>query len=307
MSASPALPLGSGSAREADCSKATPRATLDIEVERELVEARLQIALIHHLGPDRSDFRRDGIYWVDFCVTPRRPSASVSFTDHWPAHRQVELGSLVVFPPNQRLQIRNAGGRHASLICQVRAEAIDRHLPADFSWTEHRREACLNVASERLRATFLRLYQEVRTPGRASEELCTALVTQISIELARFFIAVDDPDKKGGLAGWRQKIVDERIGANGPLPTVAELAELCKLSTRQLRRGFRTSHGCSVNDYLAQMRIETAKRRLYSNAPLKEIAISLGYASQANFAGAFRRATGSTPGEFRKRVAATKR
>lgn len=151
----------------------------------------------------------------------------------------------------------------------------------------------------------MRLYHELRNPGIASEELCAFLVSQLSIEFARFLAAVDEPDQKGGLSAWRQRLIDARIASPGPLPTAVELAGICKLSTRQLRRCFRASHGCSVNEYLAQMRIETAKRRLFTRAPLKEIAKSLGYSSQANFTGAFRRTTGSTPNEFRKRVAAT--
>lgn len=280
-------------------------ATLETQAQLEAVDARLQIALIHHPGADASLFRRDDEYWIDLCATPRRPSASGSFVDHWGAHRHVELGSLIAFPPGQTVQIRNAGGRHVSLICQLRSEAIERHLPAEFVWTDHRREACLNISSERLRSGFMRLYHELRSPGLASNEFCSALVAAISIEFARFLLAVDEPDQKGGLSSWRQRLIEERVAAAGPLPTAGELASICKLSTRQLRRGFRASHGCSVNDYLAQMRIETAKRRLFTKAPLKEIARSLGYSSQASFAGAFRRATGSTPSEFRKRVEAT--
>lgn len=280
-------------------------ATFEVQAEMEVSGARLQIALIHHFGPDVSLFRKEDRYWIDLCVTPRRPSATASFAEQWGAHRHVELGSLIAFPPGQAIQIRNAGGRHVSLICEVRADALERHFPKDFSWTDHRREACLNISSERVRSGFMRLYHELKNPGMASEEFCASLFTAISIEFARFLVAVDEPDQKGGLSAWRQRLIEERVASAGPLPTAGELAHICKLSTRQLRRGFRASHGCSVNDYLAQMRIETAKRRLFTKASLKEIAQSLGYSSQANFAGAFRRATGSTPSEFRKRIAAT--
>ena len=38
----------------------------------------------------------------------------------------------------------------------------------------------------------------------------------------------------------------------GPLPSLAELAELCALSVRQLTRGFRASRGCSLGEHIAQ-------------------------------------------------------
>lgn len=298
-------PFPQGSRRPAPAAdRPDALATFEVQSEVEVPDARLQIALIHHFGPDVSLFRRENHYWVDLCATPRRPSAAASFLEQWGAYRHVELGSLIAFPPGQAVQIRNAGGRHVSLICQLRADALERHLPRDFIWTDHRREACLNISSERLRSGLMRLYHELRSPGIASEEFCASLLSAIAIEFARFLVAVDEPDQKGGLSTWRQRLIEARVASAGPLPTAAELADICKLSTRQLRRGFRASHGCSVNDYLAQMRIETAKRRLFTKATLKEIALSLGYSSQANFAGAFRRATGATPGEFRRRVAA---
>jgi len=287
--------------------RARTGASFDVLAQVEVPEARLQIAMIHHRGPDVSLFRRDDHYWIDMCATPRRPRAAASFVEYWGAHRQVELGSLLAFPPGQTVQIRNAGDRHVSLICQVHADALERHFPADFTWTDHRREACLNISSSRLRSSFMRLYQELKTPGLASKVFCASLFAATSIEFARFLVSVDEPDQKGGLSTWRQRLIDERVASEGPLPTALELAQMCKLSTRQLRRGFRASHGCSVSDYLAQMRIDAAKRRLFTIAPLKEIAASLGYSTQANFASAFRRATGTTPSEFRTRVEATSR
>lgn len=280
--------------------------TLDIELDATFPGARVQIAIIDHLEADSNLFLREGVFWTDLCVTPRRPSASARFAEHWAPYRHVALGSLVTFPPGQPLQIKSAGGRHASLICQFEAETVHRQLPRDFQWTEHRREACLNVACGRLNTTLMRLYHELRSPGIGSDELCRALISQASIELARFLISVGDPDENGGLAAWRRRIIDERVSVSGPLPTVSELAELCKISPRQLRRAFRTSHGCSVTEFLAQRRIETAKRRLYSRASLRDVAASLGYASQSSFTDAFHRATGTTPGEFRKRVIASR-
>jgi AraC family transcriptional regulator len=75
------------------------------------------------------------------------------------------------------------------------------------------------------------------------------------------------------------------------------------MSVRQLTRGFRTSRGCSISDHLVELRIEAAKRRLASSQEsIKTIAAAVGFASQSSFTFAFRRETGSTPNEFRKRA-----
>jgi AraC family transcriptional regulator len=47
-------------------------------------------------------------------------------------------------------------------------------------------------------------------------------------------------------------------------------------------------------------RIEAARTRLVrSDAPLCAIALDSGFGSQANFTRAFRKATGTTPGQYR--------
>lgn len=108
--------------------------------------------------------------------------------------------------------------------------------------------------------------------------------------------------EKGGLATRRQRIIDERIAEDGPLPTVAELAGLCRISARHLGRGFRLSRGCSIGDHLANVRVEVAKRKLATSESIQNIAASLGYATQSSFTVAFRKSTGTTPGSYRDRV-----
>jgi AraC family transcriptional regulator len=74
------------------------------------------------------------------------------------------------------------------------------------------------------------------------------------------------------------------------------------LSVRQLTRGFRASRGRSIGDYVAQSRIDHAKRLLATKQSVKAISYSLGFASPSSFSFAFRRATGETPREFRQRA-----
>ncbi len=155
---------------------------------------------------------------------------------------------------------------------------------------------------------MLRLNEELKRPSSGSAELCNAIVAQLAIELARHFAAASAADTKGGLASWRLRLVDERIADPGEIyPTAAELASLCRLSPRQFGRAFRASRGSSISDYLAQARTEAAKRRLFTTDSLTQIANALGYASQSSFSAAFRRSTGTTPGQFRNQTSAGRR
>lgn len=276
---------------------------LEVDAEATVANAHIMIARLHHVGPASNRFRRDGIYWLDLCLTPRRPNALGRYCEHWGASRFAQLGSIVAFPPGQQLELRSAGGRHVSLICQVRADAVERWFPPDFAWTDRRLEAALNIASESIRQLMMRLNHELRNPQEGAAEVCEAIVSQLAIELARHLVATKEPDAKGGLAQWRLRLVSERIADPAqPYPTATELAGLCRLSVRQFSRAFRVSKGASVSDYLSHTRIDVAKRRLYTTESIAEIARSLGFSSQSSFTVAFRKATGTTPGQFRKRL-----
>lgn len=275
----------------------------EIEAEMSLSIADIIVARLEHERPNRNRFKRDRIYWLDFCLTPRRPNALARFSDQWNPSRFSPIGSIAAFPPCQELELRSGGGRHASIICEIRAEAVERWFPEDFNWTERRLEATLNIICEPIRQLMLRLNHELRRPEEGSIPLCEAIVQQLSIELARYLIAARASDAKGGLASWRLKLVDDRITDPAmPYPAARELAKLCRLSDRQFSRAFRASRGCSVSDYLAQTRIETAKRRLCTAESISEIAASLGFATQSSFTAAFRRSSGITPAQFRKQV-----
>lgn len=277
---------------------------IEIDAEFQCHAADVIIARLNHEKPDRNMFRREKVYWVDLCLTPRRPNAQARFSDFWSPNRFSQMGSIIALPPRKRLELRSAGGRHASLICQLKAETVDKWFPEDFVWTERRLEASLNIASEPIKALMLRLNHELRAPSTGSEELCAAIVSQLAIELARYFLAASDADEKGGLASWRQRLIEDRLTHRSePFPSVVELASLCRMSTRQLSRAFRASRGCSLSDYLAQSRIEAAKRRLCTSDSIRNISDYLGFSSQSSFTAAFRRSTGTTPNAFRKRVA----
>jgi len=284
-------------------STVVKNAPLEVRTQLELPTAHVMMAQVNRECSERSFFHREGIYWVSLCLTPRRADDVGRYSDYWNPSRFTHLGALVAFPPSRRLELRSEGGRHGSLICQVRQDAVDRWLPENFVWTERRLEASLNISSETIKSLMLRLNQELRRPGEATEILCEAIVTQLAIELARYFTSASDADEKGGLASWRQRLIEDRMKRRDiPFPTVTELAVLCKISTRQLSRAFRASRGSSISDYLAQSRIEAAKRRLCTKDSIRDIAAKLGFSSQSSFTAAFRRSTGTTPAEFRKRI-----
>jgi AraC family transcriptional regulator len=81
------------------------------------------------------------------------------------------------------------------------------------------------------------------------------------------------------------------------------LAQIAGVHPTHLSRTFRRYLGCTVSDYLRDLRLQQAKRDLAASAmSLSDIALSAGYSDQSHFSTAFRRRTGLSPGEFRRQA-----
>jgi AraC family transcriptional regulator len=277
---------------------------MTVEAELRVPAATLQLVHFTFVEPVSGAMREDQEYRLDLCLSPRPRNARACYTDRWAPHHFERLGSVWLLPPGETLQACSDGGRRQrSLVCHLRSEQMRTWLQRDLEWTDRRLKAILDIPDAHIRSMLLRLAEEVRHPGFASEVLVELICAQIAIELGRYCAAVNEGPVTGGLAPWRLRLIDERLREVQAAPTLGELAELCKLSVRQLTRGFRTSRGCSIGDHVARSRLDHAKRLLASEQSVKAIAYSLGFSSPSSFSYAFRKTLGETPRQFRQRVA----
>jgi AraC-like DNA-binding protein len=87
----------------------------------------------------------------------------------------------------------------------------------------------------------------------------------------------------------------------GKVPTLDELSKTYGRSGKVLNQGFRELFGCSIYTYVSEQRLTQAHEALMStDAPMKAIAMNLGYTHVNNFINAFRKKFGYTPGSLRK-------
>jgi len=276
--------------------------TVDAEVRVPVATA--QLVRFHIDGPaDNVMTDKESSYWLDLCLTPRPRNARACYREHWGPHRFERIGNVFMRPPRETMQARSDGGftHQASVLCHLSPEPLRQWFDGDLEWTDRRLEASLDIPDVNVRGLLLRLAQELRNPGFASEMLVELIAAQMAIELSRYCTAIKDGPASGGLAPWRLRLIDERLREVGEAPTLSELASLCNLSVRQLTRGFRASKGRSIGDHVAHCRMDNAKRLLATDQSVKAIAYSLGFASPSSFSFAFRRSTGETPREFRQR------
>jgi AraC family transcriptional regulator len=270
-----------------------------VEAELRAPSAMAMLARYHHDGPSDYVFRCEDAYWLDLGLTPRPANARARYVEGWSPHRYERLGPVVFVPLDHAVQFRTDGGAMASVTCQLRPDLLRAWFEVDVAWSDQQLAANLAISNANIRGLMLRLGEELRRPGFASEAMVELIIAQVAIELSRHCAALAGAPACGGLAGWRLRLIDERLAEGRETPSITELAALCRLSVRQLARGFRASRGCTLGQHIEQTRLEHAKRRLGGDESVKAIALSLGFSTPANFSYAFRRATGMSPSEFR--------
>lgn len=109
-----------------------------------------------------------------------------------------------------------------------------------------------------------------------------------------------------GLQKWRLKRVLDYIETHFCRKIVlADLAAAAGLSRMHFAAQFRAATGCKPHEYILRHRIQRSKDLLRdSGMPIVEIALTVGFQSQAHFTTTFRRFTGDTPTRWRDAAAA---
>lgn len=109
------------------------------------------------------------------------------------------------------------------------------------------------------------------------------------------------------LAPWRMRkvlaFIDANLGRPLSLQMVADASGLSKMHFAAL---FRASTGLSPSEFVVQRRIEKAQEVLLCTPlPVVDVALSLGFQTQAHFSTVFKRLVGEAPSEWRRRHAST--
>jgi AraC-like DNA-binding protein len=116
----------------------------------------------------------------------------------------------------------------------------------------------------------------------------------------------DEQEWRGGIPAYRlRKVIDFVRSHLDRSITVAEMAEVARMSAYHFARTFKQSLGLTPLQYVTKCRIEKAERMLRrSDAKIEVIARQCGYRSASHFAEVFRKHFGVTPSRYRHGVSA---
>ena len=149
-----------------------------------------------------------------------------------------------------------------------------------------------------------------RESSAGSGLVSTKLSEVLFVETLRRYINALPPDQIGWLAGARDPIIGEALNLLHKDPadpwTVSDLARRIGLSRTRLAERFRHFLGESPMAYLAQWRLKLGAEMLQSTEDsVAQVALAVGYGSEAAFNRAFKREFACPPAQFRRKRKAT--
>lgn len=246
-------------------------------------------ALFQRLSDDHSPVRIGNLTAPD--VLPR--AHSVGFL---PAGMSIRM-----FPIEKPLRV---------LYCFYDTDFVEKTTGIAAEQWERHADSLAALRNRRLEILMQDVHAELNEPGLAHHSLIEAVMTTMLVELARH---VSQMEKYGvrqecqALASWQLRRIEERIEASleQGYPALAELAGLCGISQGHLARAFKASTGWQIHKYIAEKRIKAAKQMLVEGRlSCEEVSACLGFSSASYFSTAFRRITGQTPSELRRKALA---
>jgi AraC family transcriptional regulator len=135
--------------------------------------------------------------------------------------------------------------------------------------------------------------------GNTSDEKFARCIGQtLAMHLARLELP---RTKVNALPKWRLRRVEEYVEAHFDRGIgLSDLAKVAGLSRMHFAAQFRAATGYRPREYLLHQRIEHAKSLLSNTEiPLAEIALTVGFCTQAHFSTVFKRITSETPARWR--------
>ena len=177
------------------------------------------------------------------------------------------------------------------------AGAVCVNVDLGMEWLDRFRE--LGLAGRRfgVQSPFVaqlsgRLYDELRAPDSVSGVVVESLVAEILV----FALRTRDRHRTGWMEKAQRMIHSE---FTSPL-SLGAIAAAVGIHPVHLARQFRAVHGCTVGDYIREVRIAFARRQLATtDAPIAKIALDSGFFDQSQLTKAFKRVTGRTPAAYR--------
>jgi AraC family transcriptional regulator len=222
---------------------------------------------------------------------------------------RVRAGEVAIIPAGSSWSCRAQGSHFRNALLLYLRPIFVRSAVSDFnfSYNEIALTPQIGFRNKHILHVAMSLLHELNEANVVGQLYADSLATALAMQLVwRYSSLKDARIGRGGMSPHKLRkalgLIDHHLSEEeeGRVP-LRVVAKEVGISYFHFSRAFKQSIGTSPTNYIAERRIERAKKLMQeTDLPISEIAIRSGFSSQSHFTTSFRRFAKVTPKSFRK-------
>jgi AraC family transcriptional regulator len=224
---------------------------------------------------------------------------------------KVRAGKVAIIPAGSSWSCRSRGSHSRNALLLYLRPLFVRSVASGyyFSYEEIALTPQIGFRNRHILHVAMSLLQELNEANVVGKPYADSLAIGLAMQMVRRYSSLRDVRiGRGGMSPHKLRkalgLIDHHLAEEeeGRVP-LRVVAKEVGISYFHFSRAFKQSIGTSPTNYIAERRIERAKKLIQeTDLPISEIAIRSGFSSQSHFTTCFRRFAKVTPKSFRKGI-----